>query len=478
MSNFSCTKCPAGFVAPKRGLFACEPCAAGFYSGEGFSFCFQCPSGSVSDPASPSCRQCNDLIFFRGVPDELNQSCKVDSMEILLMALSAVAATCFCFSCLTGFHGRIAIADVSTQGQKLVMTATLSHFLLKQSPKVTFKGTEKPSLDNSTWTVQKLNSFQLTLHGSQLNQVDTSMGHLIFQCPWAFIHTGLLGCPLLLWCLLFGAASAAAMTQLTQSSILVAISLGICAGSLAFAWRCSLRFFEAFIKERSMYYVSSDIVKPLTKPFQLSFVELIGPSSMEWFVSHYWGMTVRHFNEAVRGDHCMITLNVLRCLSPWIDYFVAMLRSGLMGSLELFHLYHHFIILHDASALVPQSQVDDIVQIMEYSNTIEGFYEELRALPRDAPSLPSCCAVLRGVTSSWHSFPKALVDCTLRKAAKREEEQQLQAQHCGAWVSSVVGCTLRGRTQRRQSRLRLGRLQRPRIQKQSSPIATKGGTTQ
>ena len=86
----------------------------------------------------------------------------------------------------------------------------------------------------------------------------------------------------------------------------------------------------------------------------------------------------------------MITLNVLRCLSPWIDYFAvgsvashpsisqhlvshfhgilmilfrkSLARFGtavaqswlhqvsLMGSLELFHLYHHFIILHDAAA--------------------------------------------------------------------------------------------------------------------------------
>eukprot|EP00438_Fugacium_kawagutii_P022091 Skav219835 [mRNA] locus=scaffold859:85822:89770:+ [translate_table: standard] len=139
---------------------------------------------------------------------------------------------------VAGFHGRIAIADVSTQGQKLVMTANLSHFLLKHSSNVTFKGTEHPSLDNSIWKVQKLNSFQLTLHGSQLNPVDTSKGHLTFRCPWAFIHTGLLRCPLVLWCLLFGAAGAAAITRLTLSSKLVAIALGISAGTLAFAWRC------------------------------------------------------------------------------------------------------------------------------------------------------------------------------------------------------------------------------------------------
>lgn len=98
-----------------------------------------------------------------------------------------------------------------------------------------------------------------------------------------------------------------------------------------------------------------------------------------------------------RGDHCMITLNVLRCLSPWIDYCVS-----LMGSLELSHLYHHFIILHDVNHVdefgVPRTREDNIVQIMEYSNTVEGFYEELR------------------VKSSWHSFPRVLMDCTMRKA--------------------------------------------------------------
>ena len=49
-----------------------------------------------------------------------------------------------------------------------------------------------------------------------------------------------------------------------------------------------------------MYYVCSNIVKPLTEPFQLSFVELVGSTSIQWFVSHYWGMPVRHFSDAIR----------------------------------------------------------------------------------------------------------------------------------------------------------------------------------
>ena len=60
-----------------------------------------------------------------------------------------------------------------------------------------------------------------------------------------------------------------------------------------------LRYFESFIRERSMYYVCSNIVKPLTQPYQLSFAELIGPREIQWFVSHYWGMSVRHLSDAI-----------------------------------------------------------------------------------------------------------------------------------------------------------------------------------
>ena len=74
----------------------------------------------------------------------------------------------------------------------------------------------------------------------------------------------------------------------------------ICATFLGCSSEIVLRFFDTFIKERSMYYVCSNIVKPLTEPFQMSFVELIGPTKIQWFVSHYWGMPVRHFGDAIR----------------------------------------------------------------------------------------------------------------------------------------------------------------------------------
>ena len=80
------------------------------------------------------------------------------------------------------------------------------------------------------------------------------------------------------------------------------------------------RFFDAFIKERSMYYVCENIVKPLTEPYQLSFVELVGSTPMEWFVSHYWGMAARHFNDAVRR-HAQSYQDNWRGVAYWICTF-------------------------------------------------------------------------------------------------------------------------------------------------------------
>jgi len=48
-------------------------------------------------------------------------------------------------------------------------------------------------------------------------------------------------------------------------------------------------FFQAFIRDRTMYYVASNIVEPLTARWKISLAELVGPSPVEWFVSHYWG---------------------------------------------------------------------------------------------------------------------------------------------------------------------------------------------
>ena len=170
----------------------------------------------ISGPASGVCNTCGGD-FLQLAPDATQQFCQPDTIEVLLIVAAAFASTCFSFLCLSGFLGQVAVADVSAQGEKLVMTTTQSHYLLKHSaPEVILTGIGVPHLEGLSWKVRALNSFQLTLHRCEANQLDTSMGSMVIRSPRAFgsfIHRGFWRCPLILWCLLFGAAAASSLQQ-------------------------------------------------------------------------------------------------------------------------------------------------------------------------------------------------------------------------------------------------------------------------
>merc|ERR1712032_255883 len=59
-------------------------------------------------------------------------------------------------------------------------------------------------------------------------------------------------------------------------------------------------FFENFIRERNAYYLDSNIIRKLTVSSKLSFAEVVGPSTIVFFVSHYWGSAFGHFMAAIR----------------------------------------------------------------------------------------------------------------------------------------------------------------------------------
>ena len=179
MGNSSCAKCPAGFMADKPGSIACVPCPGGFFSEEASAQCIACPSGSISDAASEACRPCDAGFFsgdaltcepcpggkvsksgsnscqscpagevssprsaactrcegdlLRAVPDSMQQQCQVLGMDVVFALVGLIAATFFCFLCLTGLYSSIPVEDVSAQGQKWVVTNSLAHLLLKWS---------------------------------------------------------------------------------------------------------------------------------------------------------------------------------------------------------------------------------------------------------------------------------------------------------------------------------------------------------
>ncbi len=57
--------------------------------------------------------------------------------------------------------------------------------------------------------------------------------------------------------------------------------------------------FAQFIQNRNMYYLDPNILKPLTKPVQLAFVDLVGASLAKWFVSHFWGTALKYTRDAL-----------------------------------------------------------------------------------------------------------------------------------------------------------------------------------
>ena len=58
--------------------------------------------------------------------------------------------------------------------------------------------------------------------------------------------------------------------------------------------------FRPYIRDRNLYYIDSNIVHPLTSNVKLSLAELLGPSRVQYFVSHYWGTMFTYTCDALR----------------------------------------------------------------------------------------------------------------------------------------------------------------------------------
>lgn len=57
--------------------------------------------------------------------------------------------------------------------------------------------------------------------------------------------------------------------------------------------------FKEFIRDRDMYYICANILKPVTRKRKISYAEFVGPRTVKWFVSHYWGTPFRHFLDSI-----------------------------------------------------------------------------------------------------------------------------------------------------------------------------------
>jgi len=78
--------------------------------------------------------------------------------------------------------------------------------------------------------------------------------------------------------------------------------------------------FHSFIQARNAYFLDSNITKPLTQPFQLSFAELAGPLTLDYFLSHYWGMKFMNFTKTVEKHAKLVGKDDWQTTGYWVCF--------------------------------------------------------------------------------------------------------------------------------------------------------------
>ena len=313
--------------------------------------CTPCPDGLIAGSASSKCEVCMNK-FVVLTSDDSRQTCQIDTKATIYLALFMLSISiCVHLGLKSLSFYAVAISDVTINKGRMVISTRDPHRILRWTwvqPIVQLRDTSVPQLDHSKalFRVKASGGKHLILTHKDPEKamgdfVSSSMGTLVIGFMAFWCNAGILGIPFCAWLLPILAVAACSATQVQplMSGIIsffatliflalrlwkqLALRTPISQARQRFAKQllkgrvptpCERgtqralhidnlqdlhEFFSAFIHDRSMYYVCSNLVQPLTKPFKLSYAELVGPTETAWFVSHYWGMGFRHFVDAV-----------------------------------------------------------------------------------------------------------------------------------------------------------------------------------
>jgi len=349
-----CLLCQAGRFAASSGAAECVECPPGTKKGNFESRCSPCESGMISGPGQSSCERCAGT-FWVMTSDMHRLQCQNDPVAMVLSAVFLLTV-CACWyllltSCLFWIH----ISDLTLVKGKAIITTHSPHRILKwtwNQPVVKLRQTGVPCLDDASapFVVKATDGKRVELFdGNDAEKsfsalTTTSMGQLGIDFLPFWWNVGFLGIPSLAWLLLFLVMAILASVKVQPFMQCIIVLLSLFTAMASFAWRRTVTlpstslalarkrfevqllkenphpeasergaaralslsklkelysFFNAFIQDRTMYYVCSNLVIPLTEPFKLSYAELAGCSEVVWFVSHYWGMPLRHTVEAL-----------------------------------------------------------------------------------------------------------------------------------------------------------------------------------
>ncbi|CAE7291939.1 crt [Symbiodinium natans] len=359
-SPFSGERCETGLCSPGQkyvqgSLWHCEPCMPGsFVADTGLQgYCNLCTGNTYAPTAGSSqCLPCEGK-WWRSEANADNTACSASFLNVPTCAVFLLLSSALCAVLPHLVNRPMTIDDVGLKDGKVLLSICGRHWLLKTCS-VTFRDTGHPMLDSQKFLAKPHNERQLVLCdllGVPLTiQVDTSQGLCNLRWTDSLFRKGLLSTPFSLCFVLLMSAMTAAFLLVhavfSNSGISGLEALMILAGGLVAAvvhwWihpgkRSILRdldrfaarlkpqvrpamcqrgpdralrlgqlqdlyeFFSLYIRDRNMYYLCSNIVKPLTFADKLSYAELVGPSSVQWFCSHFWGMPFLHFIDCLKG---------------------------------------------------------------------------------------------------------------------------------------------------------------------------------
>lgn len=332
-----CETCEVG--RSSDGQHPCKVCPANMYSPTEGSLCAECSVGRTSLAGSMGCTL--DTVF----------AATFVGLSLLLL----VAA--FALSIASGLP--VPVEDIRLEdGHLKVITASPHHLVawLPSGGLVKFKGTGHPRLETRTYRVRFLDHRPLALFSLRAKPeeemqpvtwaMDSSIGTVRVPFPQTLWSLGVFQIPAApLTLVLLVLAGALTWTFAFPWQWVVADgAVAVCAAAATCCYRWTKQwatpiarrchefrrrllaqhpnprkcprgpgravtsgqlwdlydFFRDHIKDRTMYYMCENIIKPLTKPNALSYAELAGPSTLTWFVSHYWGTCFRHFVETIR----------------------------------------------------------------------------------------------------------------------------------------------------------------------------------
>ncbi|CAK8993365.1 unnamed protein product [Durusdinium trenchii] len=369
LEGSECRNCTAGRFSQLSGSSLCEGCAAGSFSLPGSSKCDQCPAGTISAPGSAKCSHCEGY-FLQAIPDEQHTTCQPSARSWSMSSVFFVSLLVLFQLLIYTFRYHLSIVDISPMSGQMILTVQQAHHLRawrKLRPKIIMANTGAPQFDEAErlYEVGSWGSDQLLLFHPADDHVDpnaqTSIGDVRVNFPGTLVHVHAFQIPLLVWLLLFAGGTFASAFYLTFDGIFIITGLSLLSClALNIAWRylrpshplakkhaqfLQLRanvsacgrgptralqaqqlqdfrdFFQSFIKDRSMYYVCENLVKPLTKEVRLSYAELVGAHQVQWFISHFWGTSFQHFTEAVLKHGMSLNYAHWQEVTYWICTF-------------------------------------------------------------------------------------------------------------------------------------------------------------